>query len=88
MLYLGSRVSFPTRPVSMITVRKIGKHLGADISGVDLSQPLDDHTFARVANAFFDNEVVFLPNQKPTPEQQIGFTRRFGTLEEHVRKIK
>lgn len=70
----------------MITVRKIGSHLGAEISGVDLSRPLDDHTFSQVASAFFDNEVVFFRNQKLMPEQQIAFTRRFGLLEHHVRK--
>ena len=70
----------------MITVIRIGKHLGAEISGVDLSQPLDDDTFAQVAKAFFENEVVFFRNQKLTPEQQIAFTRRFGVLEQHVRK--
>jgi taurine dioxygenase len=70
----------------MITVRKIGKQLGAEISGVNLASVLDDDTFAQVANAFFDNEVVFFRNQKLTPEQHIAFTRRFGTLEQHVRK--
>ena len=70
----------------MITVTKIGKHLGAQISGVDLSKSLDDDTFAQLAKAFFDNEVVFLRNQKITPEQQVAFTHRFGTLEQHVRK--
>lgn len=71
---------------SMITVTRLGKHLGAEISGVDLSQTLDDDTFAQVSNAFFDNEVVVFRNQKITPAQQIAFTRRFGTLEAHVRK--
>lgn len=70
----------------MITVRKIGRHHGAEISGVDLSSPLGDDTFAQVANAFFDNEVVFFRKQRLAPDQQIAFTRRFGTLEEHVRK--
>ena len=70
----------------MITVTKLGKQLGAQISGVDLSKPLDDDTFAQVRDAFFDNEVVFFRNQKLTPEHQIAFTRRFGTLEAHVRK--
>jgi len=70
----------------MITVTRVGKHLGAEISGIDLSQPLDDNTFAQVASAFFDNEVVFFRNQTLTPEQQIAFTRRFGVLEAHVRK--
>lgn len=70
----------------MITVNRIGKHLGAEISGVDLSQPLSDDTFAQIATAFFENEVVFFRGQKITPEQHVAFTRRFGVLEQHVRK--
>lgn len=70
----------------MLTVTRIGKHLGAEISGIDLSKPLDDDTFAKVSQAFFDNQVVVFRNQKITPEQQVAFTRRFGVLEQHVRK--
>lgn len=70
----------------MITTRRTDKHLGAEISGVDLSQPLADDTFAEVSKAFFDNQVVVFRNQKLTPAQQIAFTRRFGVLEQHVRK--
>lgn len=70
----------------MITVNRIGKHLGAEITGVDLAQPMDDDKFAKISKAFFDNEVVVFRNQKLTPEQQIAFTRRFGVLEQHVRK--
>ncbi|HEV7822883.1 MAG TPA: TauD/TfdA family dioxygenase [Burkholderiales bacterium] len=73
-----------TRP--QLTINRIGKHLGAEISGIDLSKELDDATFEAVANAFFDNEVVFFRNQKLTPAQQVAFTRRFGILEQHVRK--
>lgn len=70
----------------MITVTRVGKHLGAEISGVDLSKPVDDDTFAQIAKAFFDSEVAYFRNQKLTPEQQVAFTRRFGVLEQHVRK--
>jgi len=70
----------------MIIVNRIGKHLGAEIAGVDLAQPMDDNEFAKISKAFFDNEVVVFRNQKITPEQQIAFTRRFGVLEQHVRK--
>ena len=70
----------------MIIINKLGRHLGAEISGVDLSQPLEDSTFAKISKAFFDHEVVVFRNQKITPEQQIAFTRRFGVLEQHVRK--
>ena len=69
-----------------LNVNRLGQHLGAEIRGIDLSRPLDDDTFAQVAKAFFDNEVIVFRNQKITPEQQIAFTRRFGVLEQHVRK--
>jgi taurine dioxygenase len=70
----------------VISVRKIGKHLGAEIADVDLSRPLDDGTFASIAKCFFEHQVVVFRDQKLTPFQQIAFTRRFGELEHHVRK--
>lgn len=70
----------------MISVTRLGTHFAAEISGIDLSAPLDDATFAQVAKAFFDNQVVVFRDQRLTPEQQIAFTRRFGSLEAHVRK--
>jgi taurine dioxygenase len=70
----------------MVHTKRLGKHFAAEISGVDLSMPLDDDTFTQVAKAFFDNEVVVFRNQRLTPAHQIAFTRRFGPLEAHVRK--
>jgi taurine dioxygenase len=68
------------------SIRKIGRHIGAEILGVDLSRPLDDGTFARIADAFFQHQVVVFRDQRLTPSQQISFTRQFGELEQHVRK--
>ena len=65
---------------------KLGKQLGAEISGVDLSQKLDEGTFAAISDAFFEHQVVVFRDQRLTPSQQIAFTRRFGELEHHVRK--
>jgi len=70
----------------VISIRKIGKHVGAEILGVDLSRPLDDGVFRRIADAFFEHQVVVYREQALTPSQQIAFTRRFGELEQHVRK--
>ena len=78
-------ISKPLRSQAF-TVNRCGPHVGAEIRGIDLSMPLDDDTFARVAKAFFEHEVVCFRAQKLTPEQQIAFTRRFGVLEQHVRK--
>ena len=70
----------------MIAVKKFGGRVGAEIAGVDLSQPLDEGTFAAIAEAFFEHQVVVFRDQQLTPAQQIAFTRRFGELEQHVRK--
>ena len=88
-MHPGSTVRLPVKnqhPPRMITITRLGKHLGARITGVDLSRPLDDATFAAVSQAFFEHEVAVFPGQNLTPEQQIAFTSRFGALEHHVRK--
>lgn len=69
-----------------MSVRPLGERLGAEIRGIDLARPLDDDTFAEVAKAFFEHQVVVFRQQNLTPEQQIAFTRRFGELEHHVRR--
>jgi taurine dioxygenase len=70
----------------VISIRKLGKQLGAEISGIDLSQPPDEETFAAISDAFFEHQVVVFRDQRLTPSQQVAFTRRFGELEHHVRK--
>ena len=69
-----------------MSLRKVGKHLGAEVTGLDLARPLDDAAFARIADTFFEHQVVVFRDQKLTPAQQIAFTQRFGELEQHVRK--
>jgi taurine dioxygenase len=70
----------------VISIRKLGKQLGAEISGIDLSQPPDEETFVAISDAFFEHQVVVFRDQRLTPSQQVAFTRRFGELEHHVRK--
>jgi taurine dioxygenase len=59
---------------------------GVEIAGVDLSQDLDDATFAQIEKALNENGLVILRDQDLSPEEQIRFTRRFGELEVHVRQ--
>lgn len=66
-----------------IDVQPLGGALGAEIFGVDLSQPLDDDTFAEIHRAFLDHLVIFFRDQDITPEQQIDFGRRFGEFHIH-----
>lgn len=66
-----------------IEIHPVAGTLGAEISGVDLSQSLDDTTVAEINQALLDNLVIFFRNQHITPEQQIAFARRFGELHIH-----
>jgi taurine dioxygenase len=63
-----------------IEVRAMAGALGADIGGVDLAQPLADATFAAIERALHDHLVIFLHDQRLTPEQHLAFTRRFGPI--------
>jgi taurine dioxygenase len=69
----------------MISIQPSGAALGAEIRGVDLSEPLDDETFDAIVAAFHQHEVVFFRGQTLTPDQHVAFSRRFGELELHVR---
>jgi taurine dioxygenase len=61
-----------------IEVRPIAGALGAEIAGVDMARDLDDEVVAEVRHAFLDHLVIFLRDQKVTPQQQVAFARRFG----------
>ena len=67
-------------------VRPLAGHVGAQIIGLDLTQPLSDADFARVHRAHLDHHLVVFRDQQITPLQQIEFSRRFGVLQIHVLK--
>ena len=62
-----------------IAVDPISGALGAEISGVNLSQPLTSDATAEIRRALLDHLVIFFPNQELTPQEQLAFARRFGS---------
>jgi len=66
-----------------IQVDKLTPHAGAEIRGVDLSQPLDERTFKEIHDALIDCGVIFFRDQRLTPDQQKAFGRLFGELHMH-----
>ena len=66
-----------------IEVHRISGALGAEISGVDLSQKLDDNVIGEIRRALVENCVIFFRDQKLTPDQHLAFGRRFGALQVH-----
>ena len=66
-----------------IQVDKLTPHAGAEIRGVDLSQPIDEPLFKEIHAALIDNGVIFFRDQHLTPEQHKAFGRLFGELHIH-----
>lgn len=66
-----------------LEVRPISGAGGAEISGVDLSQDLDDAVIAEIRAALCEHAVVFFHDQVLSVDQQKAFGRRFGALFVH-----
>ena len=62
-----------------IEIRKHGR-VGAEIHGVDLSQPLSEQDLAKVGAAFAEHGVIFFRDQTITERQHIDFARRWGPI--------
>src|SRR5690348_17157127 len=70
-----------TGPVSVeFDVRPLAGHIGAEIVGVDLTQPLDDAVVDAIRATLLRWKVVFFRDQRVTQDQHIAFGRRFGDV--------
>ena len=63
-----------------ITVRPVAGHIGADISGVDIAQPLAPETAQQLRDALHEYKVIFFRDQQHDHASQIAFGRQFGPL--------
>ena len=61
-----------------INVQPVSGALGAEITGVDISLPLDAEVVVEIRNAFLSHLVIFFQNQVITPQQQLNFAEQFG----------
>ena len=66
-----------------LTIHRVAGALGAELSGVDLSQPQSDETIAAIRQALIEHQVIFFRDQTLTPAQQVAFGARFGPLNIH-----
>lgn len=62
-------------------IRPLSRHVGAEVSGIDISKPLPNDIFQKIDDAYNRHSVLVFRDQRLTPEQQIAFSRRFGELE-------
>ena len=63
-----------------ITVQPVAGRIGAEISGLDISQPLDPQSVTVIQQALDTWKVVFFRGQHLDHAAQIGFGRLFGDL--------
>jgi taurine dioxygenase len=57
-----------------------GGALGAEVRGLDLSQPLDGPTVEAVLHAWYTHQVLVFRNQTLNDAQLVAFSRHFGEL--------
>jgi taurine dioxygenase len=69
---------------SDIEVRKLVGALGAEISGVDLSNPLSNAASNTIHQAFLKHSVLIFRNQHLEPDELVAFSKKFGPIERHV----
>ena len=62
---------------------KVAPHCGAEVSGVNLSQRLDESTIQIIQSAVAEHGVLFFRDQAMTAEEQKRLGSYFGTLHLH-----
>ena len=62
-------------------IQPVSPHIGAEVVGADLREPVGDNLFRELYQAWVDADgLLIVRDQRLTPEQQIAFSRRFGEL--------
>lgn len=66
-----------------IEVSPLAGALGAEISGVDLAQPLEAAAVSEIRQAFLAHLVIFFRGQQLSPHDLVAFAQRFGQAMEY-----
>lgn len=68
-----------------LTVTPLKPHIGAEISGIDLSQPISAEDGKAIVQAWLDHGIIVFRGQKIDEHQQVAVARLFGDLIERPR---
>lgn len=68
---------------SSLRIRRVGVFLGAEVTGIDLTQPQDRTTVEALRQAHGEHGVLVFPNQVISSEDLKRFGRYFGELSVH-----
>ena len=64
-------------------IERIGPTIGAEIHGLDLSQPIDEATFRAFEAVLIEHKIVYLRDQDIATARHVEIGRMFGELEVH-----
>ncbi|BBK30720.1 alpha-ketoglutarate-dependent 2,4-dichlorophenoxyacetate dioxygenase [Stella humosa] len=62
-------------------IRKLHPTFGVEVVGIDIGEPIDEPTFARIRAAFEEHGLLLLRDQHLDDDIQVAFSERFGPLE-------
>ena len=71
-------------PRNTFRIEPLAAPLGAEVTGLDLSRPLDAQDFDRLHEAHLTHHVLVFRDVHITPAQQVAFTGNWGPLQRHV----
>lgn len=64
-----------------IEIAKLAPKIGAEVRGIDLSQPLSEETVTAIRTAWLENLVLLFRGQNLTDADLVRFSRHFGDLD-------
>lgn len=68
-----------------VDVRPLTEVIGVEVIGLDMADTVDQETIKRLRRAWVEATVMVIRDQKElTPEQQVEFGRRLGTVTHHT----
>lgn len=69
-------------------ISKLSPCLGAEVTGLDLSNALPDHAFQQLRDAFLTHSVLVIRDQHLSPDEFVHVSRKFGALEPYESTVK
>jgi taurine dioxygenase len=72
--------------MTSFTITPLTDHTGAEVVGIDFTQPIDADARATLGRAFVDHHVLVMRDQHFAPDQFITAVELFGELQPHDKK--
>ena len=80
---MSAAANLPVSSQGQLNVRPLEPTIGAEIGGVDISQPISDAVRDEIRATLLKFKVVFFRDQHLNPDQHAAFAARFGKLYTH-----